>query len=253
MAERRQKCNTIHTEFPHLLHIQVLDDISRDGKVRRIKELEVWSVLHTQIAMLDQPGVGSNAATGTLAENMVQSDDRYGTTVDDLLEHSSRTYRRQLIRITNQNQSGIRWYCSKQPVCQEGVHHGDFVNQDQIRVEHSAFRQRSIFSRLNTQSFMDRGSRKSGGLLHPLSRLSCRRTAYYRRIRIFVTVTIDNCVFKFGPHFLSVNCRKSRNSLFSISNLAISFSYSSVVVRGLTRGRPLRLDGSLICYPHKRQ
>ena len=129
---------------------------------------------------------------------MVQSDDRYGTTVDDLLEHSSRSYRGQLIRITNQNQSGIGWYCSKQPVCQEGIHHGDFVNQDQICIEHSAFCQRSIFPCFDAQGFMDRRSRKPGGFLHPLRRLSGRRTAYNRRIRIFRPIQIQQCFLDSG-------------------------------------------------------
>ena len=40
-------------------------------------------------------------------------------------------------------------------------------------------------------------------------------------------------------HFLSVNCRKSRNNSFSILSLAISRSYSSAVDNGCVRGRPL--------------
>ena len=51
------------------------------------------------------------------------------------------------------------------------------------------------------------------------------------RYRVFVPVTIDYMEFYLRPHFLSVNCRKSRNNLFSICSLAISCSYSSVVLR----------------------
>ena len=66
----------------------------------------------------------------------------------------------------------------------------------------------------------------------------------HNRYWIHVPVLVDNCVFGFRPHFLSVNCRKSRSSLFSISSLAISLSYSSAVVNGRVRGRPLRFAGN---------
>ena len=63
------------------------------------------------------------------------------------------------------------------------------------------------------------------------------------RYWVLAPVTIDDCVLYLGPHFLSVDCRKSRKSLFSISSRAISFSYASAVVNGRVRGRPLRLAG----------
>ena len=56
-------------------------------------------------------------------------------------------------------------------------------------------------------------------------------------------MTIDNSIFYFWPHILSVDCRKSRSNLFSILNFAISCWYSSVVVNGRTLGRPLGLGG----------
>ena len=61
--------------------------------------------------------------------------------------------------------------------------------------------------------------------------------------RVLVPVSIDHVVFCFWPHFLSVNCRKSRSSWFSICSLAISFSYSSVLLNGRFLGRPFGLGG----------
>ena len=44
----------------------------------------------------------------------------------------------------------------------------------------------------------------------------------HNRHRVFVPVTIDNRILYLWSHFLSTDCRKSRNNLFSICNLAIS-------------------------------
>ena len=51
-------------------------------------------------------------------------------------------------------------------------------------------------------------------------------------------MTVDNCILYLWPHFLSMDCRKSRSSLFSICNLAISCSYSDLLSNGYLRGRP---------------
>ena len=45
---------------------------------------------------------------------------------------------------------------------------------------------------------MDRGSRKSGGFLHPLGRLSCRGAANDRRIGIFRSIQIQQCLLDSG-------------------------------------------------------
>ena len=39
-------------------------------------------------------------------------------------------------------------------------------------------------------------------------------------------------VFDFWPHFLSIDCRKSRNSSFSILSLLFSYLYSANVLAG---------------------
>ena len=45
-------------------------------------------------------------------------------------------------------------------------------------------------------------------------------------------MTVDNRVFCSRPHFLSVDCRKSRNSSFSIFNRLFSYLYSAIVLAG---------------------
>ena len=45
-------------------------------------------------------------------------------------------------------------------------------------------------------------------------------------------MTVDNRVFCSWPHFLSVDCRKSRNSSFSIFNRLFSYLYSAIVLDG---------------------
>lgn len=51
--------------------------------------------------------------------------------------------------------------------------------------------------------------------------------------RIFVSVSIDHCIFRLRSHFLSVERRKSRNSSFSIFNRLFSYLYFSRVLAGL--------------------
>ena len=44
--------------------------------------------------------------------------------------------------------------------------------------------------------------------------------------RIFFPMTVDNRVLYLRPHFLSVDCRKSRNNSFSIFSRLFSYLYS---------------------------
>ena len=69
--------------------------------------------------------------------------------------------------------------------------------------------------------------------------------AHYK-YRVLIPVSINDMVFYFRPHIISVDWRKSRNNLFSIWSLAISCSYCSFVLRGCLRGRPLRF-GTFPC------
>ena len=43
---------------------------------------------------------------------------------------------------------------------------------------------------------------------------------------------MDNCIFYFRPHFLSTDCRKSRNKSFSIFKHLFSYLYSASVFAG---------------------
>ena len=43
---------------------------------------------------------------------------------------------------------------------------------------------------------------------------------------ILTPVTMDDCILYLSPHILSVECRKSRNSLFSIRSRSSSFCIS---------------------------
>ena len=49
--------------------------------------------------------------------------------------------------------------------------------------------------------------------------------AAHDRYRIFLPMAMDDCVFSSCPHFLSVDCRKSRSSLFSIFRRSISIIF----------------------------
>ena len=84
VPEGSQECHTVHTKFTNFLHIQVFDNICGYGKVLGIEEHEIRSVLHTEIAMLDQSGVRRNPAAGTLTEYMVQTNHGDSAAFDDV-------------------------------------------------------------------------------------------------------------------------------------------------------------------------
>ena len=62
---------------------------------------------------------------------------------------------------------------------------------------------------------------------------------------IFLPVPVDNSVFCPWPHFLSVDCRKSRSNSFSIRNRLFSYLYSDSVFAGL---RPRCFGTPWICF-----
>ena len=61
--------------------------------------------------------------------------------------------------------------------------------------------------------------------------------------RIFLPMAMDDCIFCLWPHFLPVDCRKSRSSLFSIFRRSISYLYSSALFASPFLGRPRCLGG----------
>ena len=69
------------------------------------------------------------------------------------------------------------------------------------------------------------------------------------RYWIFCAVTIDDSVFCLCPHFLSVDCRKSRNNAFSIFKRLFSYLYSCNVLAGL---RPRCFGMPWICFLRSR-
>ena len=84
MAEGRQERHAVHAEFVNFLHIQVLDDIRRNSQVLGVEKHEIRTILHAQITVLNQPGIGCNAAAGALAEHVIQADNWHDATGDDV-------------------------------------------------------------------------------------------------------------------------------------------------------------------------
>ena len=69
----------------------------------------------------------------------------------------------------------------------------------------------------------------------------------HNRYRILAPVTINYRIFYLWPHILSMDCRKSRISLFSIRSRSSSFWVSSLGGNPSLRGRPLAL-GTIPCF-----
>ena len=88
---------------------------------------------------------------------------------------------------------------SKQPLCEKGIHHGDFIYKDQIRIQHDAFGQGAVRIGLDAQSLVNRRCRQPGGFLHPLRCLPGGGAAYDLRFRILFLIQIKdrplNCGF----------------------------------------------------------
>ena len=65
-------------------------------------------------------------------------------------------------------------------------------------------------------------------LIYPLNKIVVSAPGYLKKLahsgnRILTTVAMNNSILYFGPHILPADCRKSRNSLFSILNRSSSF------------------------------
>ena len=65
----------------------------------------------------------------------------------------------------------------------------------------------------------------------PLYKIVVSTPGYFKKLThnrywILAAMTMDNSILYFGPHFLSMDCRKSRNSLFSILKRSSSFCVS---------------------------
>ena len=71
---------------------------------------------------------------------------------------------------------------------------------------------------------------------------------------IFLPMAVNHRILCLGSHFLPVDCRKSRSSLFSIFNRSISYLYSAILGSRISpfRGRPLGLGAipaaSFFCF-----
>ena len=78
------------------------------------------------------------------------------------------------------------------------------------------------------------------------------KEATHNGYRIFVSVTVDYGIFCSWPHFLPVECRKSRNNSFSILSRLFSYLYSASVFAGL-RPRVFGRTGSFSqhCIAHR--
>ena len=71
------------------------------------------------------------------------------------------------------------------------------------------------------------------------------KEATHNGYRIFISVSVDHCIFFPWPHFLSVEHRKSRSNSFSIFSCLFSYLYSASVFAGL---RPVLLVGKVLLH-----
>ena len=80
-------------------------------------------------------GVGGDAAAGTLPVNLTKPHHRNAAAGDELTEHRPRPYAGQLVGVPYQDQLAAGRQGVKQMSRQVDVHHGDFIHQDQVRIQ----------------------------------------------------------------------------------------------------------------------
>ena len=77
--------------------------------------------------MVDGMGIADNGTLLCLTENFIQFNGMDAVGANAVPQEIARSYRRQLICITYQNQAGFRTQCLQQCLHQHNINHGNLI------------------------------------------------------------------------------------------------------------------------------
>src|SRR5450631_259194 len=117
-----------------------LDDALRgDFWLFRLHEVEIAIVSRGaeigNYALVDAVGGGDDAGLRGLPEHLGQSDHGYGAGRDYIREHLPRPHGGELVNIANDQESGGGRHSLDERLHQHDVHHGSFVDNQQVAIE----------------------------------------------------------------------------------------------------------------------
>ena len=101
--------------------------------------MKIISVLQIEVAVPYQFCDCGDLTSCCLTVYFIQPDNRYYFARNHLAQYSARTYRRQLIGITDKNQLCAGSDRTKQISCQIDIQHGNLIHQNQISVQRFRF------------------------------------------------------------------------------------------------------------------
>ena len=149
------------------------------------------------LPVIDPVGVHDNQALLGLSENLRQPGHRQLFTPEHITEGEARPHRRQLIRITNQNQALALGDGLQKVVQQLNVHHRHFVHDDGIGLQGIVLVLRKVHLPCvlidpSFQKPMDGGSLLPGNLAHALG--SPPRRGRYQTFQLHIAVEAQNAI-----------------------------------------------------------
>src|SRR5882672_4233677 len=110
-----------------------------DLRLFRLDEVEIAIVSRRaeigNYTLVDAVGGGDDATLRGLPEHLGQSHHWYGAGRDDIREHLPRSYGGKLVNIANDQESGGDRHGLDERLHQHDVHHGSFVDNQQVAIE----------------------------------------------------------------------------------------------------------------------
>ena len=116
--------------------------------------------------MADQLGICSDPAAVFLAEHLIQSDNGDKVTCNDFFQNRAGAYRRQLITVSDQNESGLIRNGPEQLLCKIHIQHRYLIHKNEICIQHFRITVLPVFVGHKTQCPVNCGGFDTGCLFH---------------------------------------------------------------------------------------
>ena len=123
--------------------------------------------------------ITDNRADLCLTENIFQTYNRHSARTDHILKHRACTYRRQLVHVTDENQTAAAGNCLKQMIRQADIEHRSLVDYYCFRIQRIAViltEAQAVTRRLIFQQTMHRCCRMAGRISQPACGATGRRS-----------------------------------------------------------------------------
>ena len=123
--------------------------------------------------------ITDNRADLCLTENIFQTYNRHSARTDHILKHRACTHGRQLVNVTDENQTAAAGNCLKQMIGQADIEHRSLIDNNRFRIQRIAViltEAQTVTRRLIFQQTMHRCCRMTGRISQPACGATGRRS-----------------------------------------------------------------------------